>query len=829
MRITAIAIFITGLQASVLDLGPSPVLRPTSTITASLLGLTTRLRGGEQKTSGLPIADASVVPQNLDGNVNLKLNLNYGVDRGTIVAVGPSSCFGSGDINKAPKLTRKEGERWEGFVTVPRSEGVVKYQYVIIGDTHRYEARIAERSVNVLGLPEGAVVDVQDSFRSPKPATLATSCFSRAVFGKGKSDLADQEGDNPGIAHAQLTWAPAPAGDLTLRFTVFAPRMENGHSVWVSGASSSLGSWSASSRLRMAHIGRGLYVAQATVSKSELPMEYKYEVVDKSGDVACSESGKRKVTLDHAGAATFIIKDEAFNYPNSVFKGAGVAIPVSAIKTRDSTGIGEFLDLKKMADWCTKTGLQLIQILPINDSGEDPSPYSAASSFALHPIFVRPLAVCDYYTDLCGADMSGTSGWATSLVEKLNGNWKIDYPRILQEKAKLMDGIFDAVGRDKVLADEGMMAWVEKNKKWLLPYAGFKVQMGKERSFNNKWFDCTTWSKRASEVESIVNSGSPDYDQVARVYFVQYHLHLQLLEASKYCESLGIAVKGDLPIGVTRCSQDVWAEPNIFKLDKNAGAPGDPEQNWGFPPYNWNEMHKDGCNWWRRRLQHMEQYFHAYRIDHILGFFRMWEIPKHGSGGRYEPSSGLRENGLKNLRAIQTASNMLICGEDLGNVPAEVGPVLLELGILGLKIQRWCDGKTGEYPLLTVAASSCHDTSPCRLWWNENWGEAEHFFHSFCGDGHTPGGPPDWVSQKIIKMHAESSAMWTINPIQDYIDMFEDMRSQNAKADMINVPGSTEGCWVYRCHKRMEDLVTQDKFNAFVKKMLQTGKRGATY
>merc|ERR1712205_143591 len=254
--------------------------------------------------------------------------------------------------------------------------------------------------------------------------------------------------------------------------------------------------------------------------------------------------------------------------------------------------------------------------------------------------------------------------------------------------------------------------------------------------------------------------------------------------------------KGDLPIGVTRCSQDVWAEPNLFKLDKNAGAPGDPEQNWGFPPYNWGEMHKDGCSWWRRRLQHMEQYFHGYRIDHILGFFRMWEIPKHGSGGRYEPSSGLRENGLKNLRAIQTASNMLICGEDLGQVPPEVGPVLLELGILGLKIQRWCDGKTWEYPLLTVAASSCHDTSPCRLWWNENWGEAERFFQSFCGQGNCPGGPPDWVSKKIIKMHAESSGMWTINPIQDYLDMEEGMRSKNAKADMINVPGSTDGCWV---------------------------------
>eukprot|EP00960_Hanusia_phi_P068881 766957-Hanusia_phi.AAC.5 len=353
-----------------------------------------------------------------------------------------------------------------------------------------------------------------------------------------------------------------------------------------------------------------------------------------------------------------------------------------------------------------------------------------------------------------------------SLVDKLNGNWKIDYPKILYEKKKILDGIFDAVGREKILSDKDFTDWIEKNGKWLKVYAAFKVQMEKEKSFNNKWFDCTTWSKRVTEAENIVNTNGPDYDQVVRVYFTQYHLHCQLKEASQYAESLGVALKGDLPIGVTRCSQDVWAEPNLFKLDRNAGAPGDPEQNWGFPPYNWEQMHRDGCSWWRRRLAHMEQYFHAYRIDHVLGFFRMWEIPKNGGGGRYEPNGGLRESGLRNLRAIQTASNMMICGEDLGNVPPEVGPVLLELGILGLKIQRWCDGKTWDYGYLTVAASSCHDCSPCRLWWNENWGEAERFYHEFIGQGNMPGGPPDWISQKIIKMHAESSAMWTINPIQ---------------------------------------------------------------
>jgi 4-alpha-glucanotransferase len=517
------------IQASVLPPAAGGVLSARvkpRLVAPHALSLKTRLRGGEQKTSGLPIADSTDDLQDAGGTVTIKLSINYGVDKGSIVAVGPSKCFGSGDIHKAPKLKRKggSGDVWEGEVTIPRSEGVVKYQYVVLSHVHRYEARIADRAINVLGLPEGSTVDVQDSFRSPKPATLATACFSRAVFGKGKDLDKDLNGDNPGIDHAALTWTPpgTAESELTVRFTLFAPRIDAGHSVWVTGAADSLGNWDGGKRLRMAHIGRGIYVAQASVASGDVPLEYKYEVVDSSGGIVCSEKNKRKLERASAAkSARFLVKDEAFAYPNPVFKGAGVAIPVSGIKTRASMGLGEFLDIKPMADWCVKTGLQLIQILPINDSGEDPSPYSAASSFALHPIYVRPGAVCDYYADKCGTDMTGKRGWCTDLIEKLNGNWKIDYARILQEKSKLMDGIFDKVGIDKIMEDEDMLKWIEANKKWLEPYAGFKVQMMKEREFNNKWWDCTTWSKRASEISSIVNSGSPDFDKIARVYFVQ--------------------------------------------------------------------------------------------------------------------------------------------------------------------------------------------------------------------------------------------------------------------------------------------------------------------
>mmetsp|Transcript_55312 Transcript_55312/g.115704 ORF Transcript_55312/g.115704 Transcript_55312/m.115704 type:complete len:839 (-) Transcript_55312:278-2794(-) len=831
--ICATAFLVTILSATVqiadadrFSLGNRPrlVLNPGKSLVLN------RLRGGGIPSfSGLPIAEKS---EPSSGTASIKLSLNYKVDGGVIVAVGPSSAFGNGDIHKAPKLQQKGGERWEAVVQVPLSDALVKYQYVVLSKTHRYEARIAERSVSLLGLSDGAKVDVQDAFRSPRPAVLATSCFTRAIFGRGLQ-AANVATENPAVPSDKLTWSAGAAGsdDVVFRFVVFAPRKEAGHSIWVTGKPAALGAWEPSKMVPMASLGSGLYAGQVTVARKDFPFEYKYAVLDAAGAEAAKEKDARKAALDGADpAAKFVVRDEAFNYPTGAFKAFGMAIPVSGIKTGDSTGIGEFLDLKKVVDWCTKTGLQLIQILPINDSGEDPSPYSASSSFALHPCYVRPSAVCDYYKSKFGTDMAGPAGWAKSLVEKLNGNWKIDHPKVLDEKRKIIDAIFDTVGQAKVLEDPEFQAWLQHSESWVKTYAAFKVQLGKEKNCNNKWFDATTWGKRATETATMVAPGGPDYGTVVRTYFVQYHLHLQLLEASKYAETHGIALKGDLPIGVTRCSSDVWAEPNLFKLDRNAGAPGNPEQNWGFPPYNWDQMHRDGCSWWRRRLAHMEQYFHAYRIDHVLGFFRMWEIPKNGGGGQYVPSGGLREQGLKNLRAIQTASNMLICGEDLGNVPPEVGPVLVELGICGLKIQRWCDGKTWEYPYLNVAASSCHDCSPCRLWWNENWGEAEAFFGRLIGPGQQcPGGPPDWVSQKIIKMHADTSALLSVCPIQDLVDMWGGLRSQNPKGDLINKPGSTDGCWIWRMHKSMEDLIKEDKYNDFVRNMLKSSNCGRVY
>eukprot|EP00281_Chroomonas_sp_CCMP1168_P027736 CAMPEP_0206247986 /NCGR_PEP_ID=MMETSP0047_2-20121206/20113_1 /ASSEMBLY_ACC=CAM_ASM_000192 /TAXON_ID=195065 /ORGANISM="Chroomonas mesostigmatica_cf, Strain CCMP1168" /LENGTH=778 /DNA_ID=CAMNT_0053673569 /DNA_START=380 /DNA_END=2716 /DNA_ORIENTATION=+ len=774
----------------------------------------------------LPLADKSAVPLNEDGFVTLRLRMNYGLDRGVVSASGPGTYFGGNDVKKAVQFKRKGGDDWEAEVKVPISAGVVYYHYVIQSTTWRYEARICDRSVSVKGMKDGDIIDVSDSFRSAKPATLATSCFSKAIFGRGHQDQ-NTKTENTVAGMDEIVWPEVGPKQVCVRASVYAPRVEAGHSVWMRGKPDAMGAWSHESRVPMVHLGNRIYVGQVVVDVSDMPLEYKLTIYDANDKEVCSEKDVHKVSA--MGGAKHVVTDHSFNYPNPQFKTAGVAIPVSGIKTRESTGIGEFLDLKKMVDWCVKTGLQVIQILPINDSGEDPSPYSASSSFALHPTNVRCKTVAEYYSTKYGLDMSGQLGWAQSLIDKLNPNWKIDYPKILDEKKRLMDAIFDAVGQEKVWKDEEFQAWLQHQESWVKTYAAFKVQLNKEKGFNNKWWDTSTWRVRVSETQGITNEHSPDFGQVVRVYFTQYHLHRQLKEASLYAEQNGIAIKGDIPIGVTRCSADVWAEPNLFKLHKNAGAPGDPEQNWGFPPYNWDEMHRDDCSWWKRRLKHMEQYFHAYRIDHVLGFFRMWEIPQNGGGGSYYPQGGLREAGLRNLRAVQTASNMLICGEDLGNVPDEVPPVLLELGVLGLRIQRWCDGQTWKYPLLTVAASSCHDCSPCRLWWNEEWGGAEGWYNFFVGKGTCPGGPPDWISQKIIKMHCESSSLLTVNPIQDYVDCWEKLRSKNPKNDMINRPGSTDGVWLYRCHLFMEDLLKEESFNDWLQKTTKETGRGVAY
>lgn len=327
------------------------------------------------------------------------------------------------------------------------------------------------------------------------------------------------------------------------------------------------------------------------------------------------------------------------------WKAAGTAVPVFSLRSERSFGVGEFSDLKLLVDWAVKTGQKVIQLLPVHDTTmswtwADSYPYNANSSFALHPQFLHlPAAGVDEDEEY------------VRLREELNALPELDYERVNLAKRRLLRKAFEKSGKETLTA-ETFKAFFNENQGWLLPYAVYSVLRDR---FGTA--DFTKWETFAEYDNDAVRSFASDNQQeTAYWYFVQYHLHVQLLEARNYAHSKGVIFKGDLPIGVSRTSVDAWTNARLFNMDSQAGAPpdafSDDGQVWGFPTYNWEEMSKDGYAWWKSRLGNMSRYFDAFRIDHILGFFRIWEIPLDavsGLLGHFNPAMPYRTAELESM------------------------------------------------------------------------------------------------------------------------------------------------------------------------------------
>ena len=326
------------------------------------------------------------------------------------------------------------------------------------------------------------------------------------------------------------------------------------------------------------------------------------------------------------------------------WKGAGTAIPVFSLRSAEDFGVGEFYDLKKMVDWAAATGQSILQLLPINDTTmlgtwEDSYPYNPNSTFALHPQFLHLPAVGVKEDEEYKA-----------LQAELNALDQIDYERVNNTKLAYLRKAFDKTFR-KLSATEKYQAFVRKNNDWLLPYAAFCVL----RDLNgtpdfSQWKGYAKYNRK--KVAAFCEEHKTDIDFWC---FVQYHLDLQLSEVCEYAHSRGVVFKGDLPIGISRTSVDAWIHPELFHMDSQAGAPPDAfsadGQNWGFPTYNWEKMAEDGFAWWKARFAKMAEYFDVFRIDHILGFFRIWEIPlwsKSGLDGYFSPAMPYPAHELEN-------------------------------------------------------------------------------------------------------------------------------------------------------------------------------------
>ena len=389
----------------------------------------------------------------------------------------------------------------------------------------------------------------------------------------------------------------------TIIFRVSAPQLIKGQSLAIVGSHPALGDWNAARYLRMEYLGQHDWMLSVNVDAVLLPLEYKYVVIDDAtNSLVAWEEGDNRTTDGLLPPDVSAVPDgtvlvaygENLRIKEKTWRVAGVVVPVFSLRSDYSYGVGDFGDLKRLVDWAVLTGMKVIQILPVNDttvshSWSDSYPYNIVSAFALHP----------HYLDLEAfgslKDKSKMTAYHRQRRE-LNAVGYSDYEGVDRVKSAFIKDLFEERGK-QTLESKEFKLWYDANKDWLEPYALIASQANQ--------------------------SG------LAGICFVQYCLHLQLKAAADYARSKGIVLKGDIPIGVNFNSVETQTHPKLFNLDSQTGAPPDAfspnGQNWGFPTYNWNE--KSIFSWWHRRLKWMSQYFDAFRIDHVLGFFRIWEVP----------------------------------------------------------------------------------------------------------------------------------------------------------------------------------------------------------
>lgn len=459
----------------------------------------------------------------------------------------------------------------------------------------------------------------------------------------------------------------------TVLLEVEAPTLLGDEHLAITGGCSVLGGWDAQKAVVMND-------AEAPVWKILLPREvmgseYKFIVTDSKGDLRRYEEGNNRL-IPFSHTPTTIIRGLHLRSQGEAWRGAGVAIPVFSLRSEDSWGVGEFSDLKLMSRWAKSVGMSVIQILPVNDTSasftwRDSYPYNAISSFALHPLYIGAKAAVERCSALVD---SATKDEAEALLQRyaarakrINALKAVDYDKAITLKNKFLKNLYKICSED-VLASQSYADFLVQSKEWLLPYAAYCTLRDKYSTTDfHRWEEHSTYD--ATAIEKYIRRNSK---RVSFYCFVQYLLDAELRDVRNYAHTLGIALKGDIPIGVSPTSVDVWCAPELYNTTMSAGAPPDAfaedGQNWGFPTYNWAKMAEDGYDWWRRRLQKMARYFDAYRIDHILGFFRIWEVPRQAQSaivGHFYPSKPYTAEEIKAAGIKFNAEKH--CSKDLTN------------------------------------------------------------------------------------------------------------------------------------------------------------------
>lgn len=525
-------------------------------------------------------------------------------------------------------LETTDGQRWACDWCVESPEKSYTYYYSVEreGRAVKTEWLMIKHQLDV-NAKKAAVYTLYDHWKAmPEDAYLYSSAFTDCINHQVPQEMKPE------------------TGSKIVRLIVRAPQLRDGERLGVLGADKALGAWDVQKILPMTQHTYNEWVADIDATHLEgSHLEFKFVAFrNAKNELLWENSMNRTVDLPEMKAGELVsyeLDQASFALYNR--KLAGTQVPVFSLRTRKSAGIGDFGDLKTMIDFVASTGQKVLQLLPINDTTithtwTDSYPYSCISVFAIHPQYADLHALPELKDAKARAEAEKTRA-------ELNALDKIDYEKVNDFKINYLRQIFNQEG-EKMMKTAEYKAFFQASELWLVPYAQYSYLRDKNGTADfNQWPDHQVWDEAERKV--LADPKTAAYKNVAFFYFVQFVLDRQMQEAHEHAKAKGVILKGDIPIGVNRNGCDVWTEPKYFNLNGQAGAPPDDfsanGQNWGFPTYNWFEMLKDGCQWWNRRFKNMARYFDAYRIDHVLGFFRIWEIPVHsvhGLLGQFAPA-----------------------------------------------------------------------------------------------------------------------------------------------------------------------------------------------
>lgn len=496
----------------------------------------------------------------------------------------------------------------------------------------------------------------------------------------------------------------------------------------------------------------------------------------------------------------------------------GICLPIFSLRSKNSSGIGEYEDLIHIIDFCKKVDMDVVQLLPINESYfQDPSPYNAISSCALDPVFLS-------LKNLAFLEKNKYLKEKLKNFEKYNHTSTVKHKKVgIKKMAWLKEYFNNFYNNFKNLSSYHEF---KTQNEWLKPYCTFKIL---KKKFNQKkWIH---WDKKfQNPTIKMINAILKNFYLEAEFYtLLQYLCFSQMHFVKDYATKNKILIKGDIPILINPDSADVWYYRSIFDMSHVAGAPPDDfnekGHKWGYPLFNWQALKHQNYDWWKQKLSVISNLFHMYRIDHAVGFFRIWAIlPKDKpTVGKFLPKDPTtwQAFGMEHLNMFINSSDLLPIAEDLGLIPKMVYSTLKDLGICGTKVPRWENKPLKEYEPISLTTISTHDTETLSLWWKSHKKEAKKLSSL-----------NNWKYQKkltfelrkkiLFDLH-HSNSIFHINLLQEYLALFEDLTWKNPKKERINISGvKNKKNWTYRFKPFVEEILSHEKLISTIKEIVSS-------